>query len=112
MNCLLCTLSETQFDINRGKRISGKHPLDVTGVICSSCMQVLVASSQEKIKKAYQVALDKGMLDKAQILATFLEDEEQDVRKTKKSKRNLIREGPLRMVRPSLNEIRTQPAVI
>lgn len=112
MNCLLCTLSETQFDINRGKRIAVKHPQDVTGLVCSSCMQVLVTSSQEKIRKAYQVALDKGMLDKTQVLATFLEEEEQYDRKTKKSKRNFIREGPLRMVRPSLNKIGAQQAAV
>jgi len=75
-------------------------------------MQVIVASSQEKIKKAYHVALDKEMLDKAKVLETFLEGEEQDGRKAKKSKRNLIRESPLRMVRPTLDKIGAQQAVV
>ena len=56
------------------------------------------------------MSLDKGMLNKAKAIETFLEEEEQDVRKAQKSKRNLVREGPLRMVRPTLNKIGAQPA--
>ncbi len=112
MACLLCNLPETQFNPDRAKRVAVKHPEHVTGLICSSCMQVLITSSPEKIRKAYQLALNEGMLDKARALENLLEDEEQDGRKTKKSKRNLIRESPLRMVKPTLNKIGAHPAVI
>ena len=112
MNCFLCSLTETQFDLNRGQHIAVKHPGGVTGLICSNCMQVLIGSSQDKIKVAYDKALNAGLMDKVKILETFLEEEEQYDRKTKKPKRNLIREGPLRMVRPSLNQIRPQQAVV
>ena len=112
MTCSLCTLSEKQFDLNRGQRIPAKHPQDVTGVICSNCMQVLIATRQGKVKEAYDKALNDGLMDKAKALETLLEEEEQDVRETKKPKRNLIRKGPLRMVRPTANEIRPQPPVI
>ena len=112
MTCLLCSLSETQFNPNRGQHIPVKHPQDVTGLICSYCFQMLLSTTQEKIQRAYKKALDAGLLDKAKGLATFLEGEERDERKTKKFKRNLIRESPLRMVRPALNKIGTQQAVI
>ena len=75
-------------------------------------MQILITSSQDKVRKAYQIALSKEIPDKAKALETFLEEEEQDVRETKKPKRNLIREGPLRMVRPTPNQIRPQPPAI
>ena len=73
---------------------------------------MLLSTTQEKIQRAYKKALDAGLLDKAKGLATFLEGEEQDERKTKKFKRNLIRESPLRMVGPALNKIGTQQEVI
>ena len=112
MNCLLCGSPEIKFNLNRSQHETVKHPEDVTGLICSDCMQVLISSSQEKIKAAYQKALDAGLMDKAKALETFLEEKEQDVRETKKPKRNLIRKGPLRMVRPTANEIRPQQAVV
>jgi len=112
LNCLLCTLSEKQFDLNRDQRVAVKHPGDVTGVICSNCMQVLIATRQGKVKEAYDKALNDGLMDKAKVLETLLIEEEQDVRETKKPKRNLIRKGPLRMARPSLNKIRPQQAAI
>ena len=112
MDCLLCALSEKQFDLNGGQRVAVKHPGDVTGVICSNCMQVLIATKQGKVKQAYDKALNDGLMDKAKVLEILLEEEEQDVRETKKPKRNLIRKGPLRMVRPTANEIRPQQAVV
>jgi len=75
-------------------------------------MQVLITTKQRKVKQAYDKALNDGLIDKAKVLETLLEEEEQDVRETKKPKRNLIRKSPLRMVRPSLNEIRSQSAVV
>ena len=112
LNCLLCRLSEIQFNINKGRLTTVKHPQEVTGLICSDCMQVLISSTQEKIRAAYQKALDAGLIDKAQVLENFLEEEEQYVRETKMSKRNSFRERTLRMVKPSLNQIRAQQAVI
>ena len=112
MTCSLCTLSEKQFNLNRGQRVAVKHPGDVTGVICSNCMQVLIATKQGKVKETYDRALNDGLMDKAKVLEILLEEEEQDVRETKKPKRNLIRKGPLRMVRPTANEIRPQQAVV
>jgi hypothetical protein len=75
-------------------------------------MQVLIATRQGKVKEAYDKALNDGLIDKTKALETLLEEEEQDVRETKKPKRNLVRKGPLRMVRPTTNKIRPQQAVI
>ena len=112
MNCLLCGMPDRQYDLASKNHIPIKHPQDVKGAICSSCFQIILSSTQEQIKDAYQKALHAGLMDKAKALETFLEEEEQDVRKAKKPKRNLIGKGPLRMVRPSLNEIRAQSAVV
>jgi hypothetical protein len=103
---MICSFSETQFDLNRGQHITVKHPKNATGIICSNCMQVLIASSQEKIKKAYQKAIDAGLMDKAKALETFLEEEIIDNGETKNPKRGFIRKGPMRLARPSRNEIR------
>ena len=105
-------MPEKQYDLTRKKHIPVKHPKDVTGVICSNCMQILLTSTQEQIKRAYQKAVHAGLMDKTRALETFLEEEEQDVRKTKKHKRNFIRKGPLRMVRPTSYQIRPQPPAI
>jgi len=105
-------MPDRQYDLASKKHISPKHCEDVKGIACSWCIQVLLASTQEQIKEAYQKALNISLIDKAKALENFLEEEEQDDRETKKSKRNLIRKGPLRMVRPSLNKIRPQQAAI
>ncbi len=102
MNCVFCNMPEKGV----------KHPQDATGLICSNCIQVLLASSQDKIRAAHQLALDKGLVDKAEALKMFIEEEEYYVtREAKKSKRNLVREGPMRMAGPTLDKIGTQQAV-
>ena len=75
-----------------------EHPSDVTGLICSNCIQVLLASSQEKIRAAYQLAIDKEMLDKARVLKTFI-GEEENVPETHHGKGNMDRARDLRQAR-------------
>lgn len=108
IDLLLCSISETQFDLNRGNRIDAKHPQDVTGLVCSSCMQVLIASSQDKLGKAYQVALDEGMLDKARVLEAFLEEEIIKDGETKKSNRVMDRARALRTTQSTYHKIRPE----
>ena len=110
MTCLLCTLSEKQFDLNRGQQIAVKHPGDVTGIICSNCMQVLIATRQGKVKEAYDRALNNGLMDKAKVLKTLLE-EEQDVRETKKPSRDMDRVRALRKIRPAGHKVRPKHTV-
>jgi len=112
-------MPKTQYDLASGKRIFPKHPEDVKAIICSGCAQVLLVSGQEKIRKAYQKAINAGSMDKAKALENFLEPLEEleegvidNGRETRKHKRNLIREGPLRVVRPACSKIRAQQAVV
>lgn len=109
MSCLLCTLSEKQFDLNRDQRVAVKHPGDVTEVICSNCMQILIATKQGKVKEAYDKALNDGLMDKAKVLETLLEEEEQDVGETKKSKRGMDRVRALRKIRIAGHKVRPKP---
>ena len=111
LNCSLCTLSEKQFDLNRGQRVAVKHPGDVTGFICSNCMQVLIATRQGKVKEAYDKALNDGLMDKAKVLETLLEEEEQDVGETKKPSRGMDRGRALRKVRIASHKVRKKHTV-
>lgn len=111
MNCLICGFSETQFDLNRGQRIAVKHPGDVTGVICSNCMQILITSTQEQIKRAYQKALHAGLMDKAKALETFLEEEIIEDGETKKPSRDMGRIRALRKVRSAGHKVRPKHTV-
>ena len=111
MTCLLCTLSEKQFDLNRDQRIAVKHPGDVTGLICSNCMQILIATKQGKVKEAYDRALNDGLIDKAKVLETLLEEEEQDVRETKKPSRDMDRDRALRKVGVADHKVRKKHTV-
>ena len=111
LDCLLCTLSEKQFDLNRSQRIPAKHPGDVTGVICSNCMQVLIATRQVKVKEAYDKALNDGLIDKAKVLETLLEEEEQDVRETKKPSRNMDIVRALRKIGVAGHKVRPKHTI-
>ena len=112
LNCSLCGMPSTQFDLNKKQHVITKHPKEVTGIICSGCIQVILASSQEKIKSAYQKALDAELLDKAKALESFIEEGEKSVRETKNLKRDMVRTRPLRTFRPSRDQIRAQQAAL
>jgi hypothetical protein len=108
LTCLLCTISEKQFDLNKNQRVAVKHPKDITGLICSNCMQILIATKQGKVKEAYDKALKDGLMDKAKVLETLLEEEEHDVRETKKPSRDMDRARALRKVRSAGHKIRQE----
>ena len=111
MNCILCSMPDQQYDLTIRKHIPVKHPKDVTGVICSNCMQILVASSQEKIKAAYQKAINASLFDKAKALETFLEQEVINDRKTRKDRPNMGGIRALRKIRPSHHKVRPKHPV-
>ena len=111
LDCSLCTLSEKQFDLNRGQRIAVKHPQNVTGLICSNCTQVLITTKQGKIKEAYDKALNAGLMDKAKVLETLLIEEAQDDTEAKKSNRDMDRKRALRKVRSASHKIRPEHTV-
>ena len=74
--------------------------------ICGSCVQVLLNADQADLKRAYNKAIEKGYLNKARAIESFLIPEEFNVRETKKSKRNMVRKRPLRKTRPTRDELR------
>ena len=112
MNCSLCISSEMTFNLNKDSHVPVKHPEGVKAIICSNCTQRILSSTQEQIKDAYEIALNAGELGKAKELESFLGEKERNVGETEKPKRNLIRKGPVRMARPTLDKIRAQQAVI
>lgn len=85
---------------------------DAIGVICANCIQVLINSSQDKIKVAYQKAINEGFMDKAQAMENYLEEENTYVRETKINKQHFIRKSIVRMARPSLHQVRQKSAVV
>ena len=68
-------------------------------------MQVLIATRQGKVKEAYNKVLNVGLIDKAKALETLLEDEEQDVRETKKPSRGMDRDRALRKIRLASHKV-------
>ena len=78
-----------------------------TDFICSRCVQILLAADQDQLKKAYQKAVDKGYINKAHGIASFLHEGTFDhERKTKKPERDLVRKRPVQAVRPSRDQLR------
>ena len=91
--CLFCAGIEKNY----------KHGTDF---ICSRCVQILLAADQDKLKRAYQKAMDKGYINKAHAIASFLYGGTFDhERKAKKFERNLVRKRPVRTARPSRDQL-------
>ena len=111
MNCLLCGSPEIKFNLNRSQYETVKHPQDVKEIICSNCMQVLIATRQGKVKEAYDKALNAGLMDKAKTLETFLEEEIIENGETKKPSRNLGRIRALRKAGLAGHKVRPKHTV-
>ena len=95
MNCLFCDGIEKDYKPAKG-----------VDYICSSCVLLLADADQVDLKRAYVKAEAKGFENKASALKSFIIEDEINERKTKNSKRNLVRERPLRTVRSSRNKVR------
>jgi hypothetical protein len=76
MNCPICGQPETHFNMSTGRREPVKHSLDVKAVICSRCMQRLLAMGPDELKAAYQKAMEVGEPDKARAIEGFIIDKE------------------------------------
>ena len=75
--------------------------------ICSLCVQILISATQEEMKRAHSKAIKRGYTRKANAIESFLiEGEASNERKTKTTRRNLVRERPMREVRPTSNQLR------
>jgi len=104
-------MPDRQYNLLSKKHIPIKHPQDVKGVICSFCFQIILASTQEQIKRAYQKALNAGLIDKAKALETFLEEEITEYGETKKPSRNLGRIRALRKAGLAGHKVRPKRTV-
>ena len=87
--CLFCKGSEKKY-----------KPMGDNEFICSRCVQMLIAADQQDLKGAHGEAIDKGFINKAKAIESFMVPEEINVRETKKSKRNMGRKRPMRTVGP------------
>ena len=101
MGCLFCNQEEKAYKAHDG-----------VDYICSKCVQIFIAADQAELKRAYDKAIEKGYQNKVRAIESFLIQEEINVRETQKHKRDMVREGSVRTVRPSRNQNRTQPATV
>ena len=102
MKCLFCCDADTNYKPEAGKDL-----------ICSLCVQILLAADQEDLKRAYGKAMERGYDRKAKAIESFLiEGEVTNERKAKKLKRNMGRKRPVRKVRPTRDQFRPQQAAI
>ncbi len=106
MVCVFCLKEET-YQCN-GRRIPFRHDEEVTSFVCSWCVQLLLNAPQEKLIKAYNLATEKGWMDKAYHLENFItkEDIAYDS-ETGEVRSNMVRKRPLRKIRPARYKIRT-----
>ena len=110
MNCIFCSMPETQFDMNSG-RVPTRHPKDVTGIICSNCFQIIASSPQDQVQRAYQLAVSQGVDNKAKALETFLGEEIIDNGETKKPSRDMGRIRALRKIGSAGHKVRPKHTV-
>lgn len=67
LNCLFCN----------GKKKNYKPEPD-TDFICGSCIQLFLNANQEDLRRAYKKALDKGYINKARAIESFLIPEDRN----------------------------------
>jgi hypothetical protein len=93
--CLFCNRQEPNY-----------KPGSDVNFICSYCVQLLLGADQDDLRKAHTKAIEKGYLEKAKAIESFLVEEEDYYGKTKKSERNMERTRSLRKVRPARHKVR------
>jgi hypothetical protein len=96
MCCLFCNGQEKNYKPEPNKDF-----------ICGSCVQLLLGAEQDDLKRAHAKAIKKGYLSKARAIESFLIEDEINVRKTKKFKRNMVRKRPLRKIRHTRDKVRS-----
>ena len=102
MNCLFCCDADTD-----------DKPEAVKDLICPLCVQILLAAGQEDLKRAYGKAIERGYARKTKAIESFLIEEEITYEpKAKKPKRSNVRKKPMRVVKPTRNQIGPQQATI
>jgi hypothetical protein len=104
--CLFCNGLEIKYKPETGNDF-----------ICSRCVQMLLATNQEDLKKAHTKALEKGLTNKAKAIESFLmEDEIEQRRPTRYNQRTADGKRTAGSIRnkeriPGLSEKRKTPSV-
>ena len=101
MTCQFCGAERDR------EKVDGK----AKAYICSACVQTLMNLSQEQLKKAHALAVDRGYENKARVIESFLEVQIYGT-KTKDTKRNMVRTRPSRTARPSRYRFGAQSAAL
>ena len=96
MDCVFCHQQE---------KYARAHDKEVHFFCCSNCIQKLLVMSQGQLQQAYNLAVEKGHLEKASLLEQLIEEEEH-VQETGKARPNMVRERPLRKARSARHQIR------
>ena len=93
MRCVLCHMEETYQ--HNGKKTVYKHDKNVTAFLCSNCTQRLLQMPQSKIIDAYHLAIEKGYLEKASMLLTFIDEEKEKLHdsETREVRPDIIRKN-------------------
>ena len=76
MNCLFCNNQERNY-----------KPDPHVDFICGGCVVLLADASQEDLKKAHTLAIEKGYLNKANAIESFLIPEGKDEQRKPESKK-------------------------
>ena len=98
MECLFCK------DLRENTK-----PVLGMGLICSWCFHLLDSADQEYLKQLHIMSVEGGHTAKTRLIKNFLIIKnlgETHVRKTKKSKRNMVRKRSMRTVRPTRDQLR------
>ena len=101
MICLFCNCEELERIQIDGNTKSYKSHNDE--FICSACVHVLSNAQQDDLKRALFKAREKGFINKAEAIKSFLIEDKEYVRETKESKRNMARKRTVRTSRSSRN---------
>jgi hypothetical protein len=102
MDCLFCCDADTD-----------DKPETGNDLICPLCVQKLLEADQEDLRRAHGKAIERGYARKAKAIESFLiEGELTNEPEAKKPERSIIRKKPMRMVRPTRNQLRPQQATI
>jgi hypothetical protein len=87
------------------KKVRYKPGPSVGSFICSSCVQMLLWCSQEKLKELWQQCEAKGLQRKLEALQSFMGEKEY-VPKTREVRSSMVRKGSMRTVRPARYQVR------
>lgn len=89
------------------------RPPAKTEYICSRCVTLFLATTAKQARAAYQKALDYNLTSKAEALETFFSEVTlHGQQETGQTRSDMVRERPLRTIRPSRYEQRAQQAII